>query len=84
MSQSITLLCDKPTIQKMKNTYETYQIKTPPYAVFSSKLPGVTVTAYNSGKVLFQGVQAENESAKWGKENPTPKKQSSTQKKEAD
>jgi ribonuclease HIII len=58
MSQSITLLCDKPTIKKMKNTYESYQIKTPPYAVFSSKLPGVTVTAYNSGKVLFQGVQA--------------------------
>ncbi|MEG2937139.1 MAG: ribonuclease HIII [Vagococcus sp.] len=84
MSQSITLLCDKPTIQKMKNTYETYQIKTPPYAVFSSKLPGVTVTAYNSGKVLFQGVQAENESAKWGKASHTPKKQSSTQKKEAD
>lgn len=83
MSQSITLLCDKPTIEKMKNTYESYQIKTPPYAVFSSKLPGVTVTAYNSGKVLFQGIQAENESAKWGKASPTPKS-NLQHKKEAD
>lgn len=84
MSQSITLLCDAPTILKMKDNYESYQIKTPPYAVFASKLPGVTITAYNSGKVLFQGVQAENESAKWDSTRSIPKKSTSTQKKEAD
>lgn len=66
MSQSITLKCDNSTIKKMQELYASHAIKTPPYAVFSSKLPGVTVTAYNSGKVLFQGVNADKESSKWG------------------
>lgn len=66
MSLSITLVCDKQTIAKMKNAYEGKLVKTPPYAVFSAKLTGVSITAYNSGKVLFQGVNAENEASKWG------------------
>ena len=66
MSSSITLKCDKKTIHQMQDTYSAYTAKTPPYAVFSAKLPGVTVTAYNSGKVLFQGVQATQEASKWG------------------
>ncbi len=76
MSQSITILADKLTIQKMKSTYESSAIKKPPYAIFSSKLPSVTITAYNSGKVLFQGVNAEKEAAKWG--SATPKKNTTT------
>lgn len=40
--------------------------KTPPGAVFSAKANGCTITAYNSGKVLFQGGNAEAEASKWG------------------
>jgi ribonuclease HIII len=35
------------------------QDKIPPGAIFTAKLPDCTVTAYQSGKVLFQGKQAE-------------------------
>lgn len=66
MSQSITLVCPPDTIEKMKHQYQSSLGKTPPYAVFSAKLPGVTITAYQSGKVLFQGIKAESESQQWG------------------
>ncbi|MBY6035248.1 ribonuclease HIII [Fictibacillus nanhaiensis] len=39
--------------------------KTPPGAVFTAKLVECTVTAYNSGKVLFQGKQAEETAQKF-------------------
>ncbi|MGG3798344.1 ribonuclease HIII [Metabacillus fastidiosus] len=42
--------------------------KIPPGAVFSAKTANCTITAYKSGKVLFQGSGAEQEAAKWGKE----------------
>lgn len=78
MSQSITLICDKSTINKMSTSYQNYLAKTPPYAIFSAKLKGVTVTAYQSGKVLFQGLNAEQEASKWGesasKKTPPKKK----------
>lgn len=76
MSSSITLKCDKSVINKMKETYQDYLTKTPPYAIFSAKLPGVTITAYNSGKVLFQGISANKEAAKWG--DALPKKEKTT------
>ena len=71
MSQSITLVCSKETISKMNTLYQANLSKTPPYATFSAKLPGVTITAYQSGKVLFQGTQAESEASKWGEVKPT-------------
>lgn len=83
MSLSITLVCDKQTIEKMKDTYEGKLVKTPPYAVFSAKLTGVSITAYNSGKVLFQGINAENEASKWGTES-APKTTSKSSKNESD
>lgn len=49
--------------------------KTPPGAVFSAKANGCTITAYKSGKVLFQGGSAELEAAKWGTVSPTVKKE---------
>ena len=30
------------------------------------KLPDTAITAYKSGKVLFQGAGAEREAARWG------------------
>nr|WP_305138119.1 DUF3378 domain-containing protein [Exiguobacterium sp. SL14] len=35
------------------------QTKSPPYARFAAKVPGCVITIYNSGKVMFQGTQAE-------------------------
>ncbi|MHC5252124.1 ribonuclease HIII [Listeria kieliensis] len=40
--------------------------KTPPGALFSAKKQGLTITAYKSGKVMFQGAAGANEAAKWG------------------
>ena len=37
-----------------------------PGVVFAAKLPDTSITAYKSGKVLFQGAGAEREAARWG------------------
>lgn len=71
MSQSITLKLDKSTITKMQKHYENNLGKTPPYAIFSAKIPGAVITAYQSGKVLFQGIQAESEASRWGNGSPS-------------
>ncbi|WP_214824603.1 ribonuclease HIII [Exiguobacterium algae] len=60
--------------EELMNAYQTYSINPPPHAKFSAKTPHVVVTVYNSGKVMFQGRDAEKEAAKWGK--PIEKKQS--------
>jgi ribonuclease HIII len=52
---------------KMKGYYkDTLVSKLPPGAVFVAKPAGCTVTAYKSGKVLFQGAEGESEARKWG------------------
>lgn len=66
MTQAITLKLTEPTIKKMTNHYQKALVKAPPYSIFSAKLPGVTITAYQSGKVLFQGNHAEQEASQWG------------------
>ena len=56
----------KETILKMKSYYLNSLLpKTPPGAVFSAKMNGMTITAYNSGKVLFQGAVSDTEVQKW-------------------
>ncbi|WP_175639875.1 ribonuclease HIII [Metabacillus schmidteae] len=65
-------------INKMESYYNKNKIeKAPPGAVFSAKVNGCTITAYKSGKVLFQGNSAEAEAAHWGTAAPTIKKQPS-------
>lgn len=56
------------TIDKMKFHYSN-QIteKIPQGGIFVAKLPNCTITAYKSGKVLFQGGGAQSEADKWGK-----------------
>ncbi|WP_017756061.1 ribonuclease HIII [Calidifontibacillus oryziterrae] len=52
----------------------TFCSQHPPGSVFVAKSPGCTITAYKSGKVLFQGKDTENEVRKWEttiKRNPT-------------
>lgn len=55
-------------INKMKEHYVTYLKPVPPQgAVFSAKTKGCAITAYKSGKVLFQGKDADTEASKWSK-----------------
>ncbi|EUJ27416.1 ribonuclease HIII [Listeria floridensis FSL S10-1187] len=62
-------------IERMKAEYQPFFTgKTPPGALFSAKKNGLTVTAYRSGKVMFQGAQGEVEAAKWSTANPAKKK----------
>lgn len=54
------------TLQEMKQYYENYlKPKTPPGGKFAAKKATVNITAYNSGKVLFQGQSAQQEAALW-------------------
>ncbi|MDA3972969.1 ribonuclease HIII [Enterococcus thailandicus] len=65
---------------KMNEMKAAYQInllqKKMPYTTFSAKKNGTTITAYTSGKVMFQGANAEQEASRWGSTNtssPTKK-----------
>lgn len=54
-------------INKMKEYYRQYlSEKIPPGGVFTAKTPTCSITAYKSGKVLFQGRDGEGEAARWG------------------
>lgn len=62
--------------QKMKTYYQANVKQNPPaHALFAAKLAGVTITAYNSGKVVFQGKTAQTEAARWEKMANTATKQ---------
>ncbi|CAM3752676.1 ribonuclease HIII [Mesobacillus zeae] len=55
-------------IDKMKSYYSSFlSEKIPPGGVFSAKTPSCSITAYKSGKVLFQGKDGETEASRWGK-----------------
>ncbi|MGO4888646.1 ribonuclease HIII [Anaerobacillus sp. MEB173] len=72
------------TIDQMKQKYNRYlQSKVPTGAVFTAKPPGCTITAYKSGKVLFQGKTASDEASQWGSEQPSKAKKSSTPQKKS-
>ena len=46
--------------------YEKYMpLKTPPYAVFQVKNYDTTITLYESGKLMFQGLSADIEASLW-------------------
>ena len=71
----VVLLTSPVQIQAMKAHYmNTSVAKLPPGSIFSAKPPLCTVTGYKSGKVLFQGKNAELEAAKWQKDAVAPKK----------
>lgn len=54
------------TIEKMKQHYGSMlNPKVPQGGIFSAKAPSCNITAYKSGKVLFQGARAEAEAARW-------------------
>ncbi|WP_349408092.1 ribonuclease HIII [Pseudalkalibacillus sp. SCS-8] len=66
MSNAVLKLT-KHEINEIQKAYQPYiQPKTPQGGLFVAKVNGCTITAYNSGKILFQGPSAEQEASKWG------------------
>jgi len=57
---------DLNKIEQMKKYYAPFLLpKTPQGAVFLAKTEGCTITAYRSGKVLFQGPNSSEEANRW-------------------
>ena len=52
-------------IQQMKEYYTSLSLTPPPGAIFRAKTKDAVITAYKSGKVLFQGSSPEKEAANW-------------------
>ncbi|MBM7555017.1 ribonuclease HIII [Thalassobacillus pellis] len=66
----VVLKLTKDKIQEMKSHYKNQLAPSiPQAAVFVAKTPYSTITAYQSGKVLFQGKDPEKEAAQWGLTN---------------
>ena len=74
----IVLQLPLDTIQQMKKTYSSTEKAAPPGAVFSAKTPSCAITAYKSGKVLFQGKAPEKEADKWGSASAASEKNTSS------
>ncbi|MEH7384339.1 ribonuclease HIII [Bacillus sp. JJ1521] len=73
MSNAV-LKCTLNTIEKMKMQYKNQlQDKVPQGGIFVAKLSSCTITAYKSGKVLFQGNSALVEAEKWGNSEASTK-----------
>ena len=57
---------DNKLHSKLMNFYKAYEMpKKPPYSKFQAKNYDVTITLYESGKVMFQGIGADIESSIW-------------------
>lgn len=53
-------------LKKMENYYQKNKLsRQVPHSTFGAKIDGCTITAYKSGKVLFQGKNAAAEASKW-------------------
>ncbi|MEH7112106.1 ribonuclease HIII [Neobacillus niacini] len=64
---NVVLNLSMSEINKMKSYYNGKLLdKVPPGSVFSAKTASCTITAYKSGKVLFQGNGNEAEAMRWG------------------
>ena len=57
---SLTLILSPEQIAKLGATYASYTQSPPPHATLRLKVDGLSITAYNSGKVLFQGKGIED------------------------
>ncbi len=73
-------------LHKMKKHYiSSLKSPTPQNAAFAAKVPGCTITAYTSGKVLFQGADASREAGIWeGSPTEAKKKTATSAKKSVD
>lgn len=58
---SITKIMDKTAALNFRNNYPQAKVcKTPPYALYQIKTTDLTITAYESGKVVIQGAGIED------------------------
>lgn len=74
MSNSIVIQTSSRTIEDMKQQYkQAIAPKVPQGGVFMAKVPSCTITAYKSGKVMFQGTRALEEAARWQNVSQAPK-----------
>ncbi|MED1740376.1 ribonuclease HIII [Bacillus swezeyi] len=81
MSHSV-LKVPQPVIERMQSYYRsdiTSQLVQG--AVFQAKPQGCTITAYRSGKVLFQGKNAEKEAGRWAASAEAPAEKKTPSKK---
>jgi len=61
------LQISKKDIDKLIQYYTDKKVdRHAPGVVFAAKLPTVAITVYKSGKVLFQGTDAQVEASRWG------------------
>ena len=75
MSNSHVIKVSSSKLNEMQTFYHSHlKSKTPPYAQFAAQKNGVTITAYQSGKVMFQGAQATAEAERWGTSSLSPAK----------
>ncbi|GAB3064906.1 ribonuclease HIII [Virgibacillus ainsalahensis] len=82
MAQNVHVL-SLETIGKMKLYYTNSLISPPQGAVFRAKTANAVITAYKSGKVLFQGSSPETEVKKWTSETmPISSKPAKSKKKQ--
>ncbi|GBD62001.1 ribonuclease HIII [Tetragenococcus halophilus subsp. halophilus] len=57
---------NKEKLKEAKQYYKAYiSSRKIPYAAFFAKKDGITITAYNSGKVMFQGDNEKQEALLW-------------------
>ena len=61
----VVFMLDERLHDKLIKFYKAFEIKTPPYAKFAAKNYDVTITLYEKGKVMFQGVGADIEASIW-------------------
>lgn len=63
---TIVLTVNSQQLHQMRLHYGTATHNDlPKGTLFRTKTPGVTITGYNSGKVMFQGKLADKEAARW-------------------
>ena len=74
MSNSIVIQTNSTVIEDMKQQYKhSLSPKIPQGGIFMAKVPSCTITAYKSGKVMFQGGRAEAEASRWQTVSHAPK-----------
>lgn len=78
---NVVLQMTLTTLSEIKTHYQAKLSSTvPPGGVFSAKVDRCNITAYKSGKVLFQGANAEKEASLWSSKASTPQQTTTTKK----
>lgn len=68
---NVVIQIPKTKLEQLSSYYATKKVeRNAPGVLFAAKLPDVSITAYSSGKVLFQGNGAGREAERWGQSLP--------------